>query len=119
MATATLPSRLVDASRLVDEKIAAEILGITAGTLSVWRCTRRYALPYLKIGPRSAIASPILRRLWSLARSVLLPTSQRKNADLVRSHWSALRRISVDKSTAKRPTRQPAEQAGNGGGPGR
>lgn len=50
MATATLPSRLVDASRLVDEKIAAEILGITAGTLSVWRCTRRYALPYLKIG---------------------------------------------------------------------
>ena len=25
-------------STLVDEKRAAEILGITAGTLSVWRC---------------------------------------------------------------------------------
>jgi len=35
---------------LVDEKVAAEILGVTAGTLSVWRCTRRYPLPYTKIG---------------------------------------------------------------------
>ena len=50
MATATLPSALVDAARLVDEKLAAEILGITPGTLSVWRCTRRYRLPYVKIG---------------------------------------------------------------------
>jgi hypothetical protein len=37
-------------SPLVDEKQAAEILGITAGTLSVWRCVRRYPLPYTKIG---------------------------------------------------------------------
>jgi predicted DNA-binding transcriptional regulator AlpA len=37
-------------SSLVDEKRAAEILGITAGTLSVWRCVRRYPLPYTKIG---------------------------------------------------------------------
>jgi predicted DNA-binding transcriptional regulator AlpA len=44
MATATHPSALVD------EKVAAEILGITAGTLSVWRCTRRYPLPYVKVG---------------------------------------------------------------------
>ena len=44
MATATLPSTLVD------EKRAAEILGITPGTLGVWRCVRRYRLPYTKIG---------------------------------------------------------------------
>ena len=44
MATATLPSPLVD------EKVAAEILGLADGTLSVWRCTRRYRLPYTKIG---------------------------------------------------------------------
>jgi excisionase family DNA binding protein len=50
MATAILPARLVDAARLVDEKIAAEILGVTPGTLSVWRCVRRYDIPYLKIG---------------------------------------------------------------------
>lgn len=37
-------------SPLVDEKVAAEILGVTAGTLSVWRCVRRYPLPYTKIG---------------------------------------------------------------------
>jgi len=35
---------------LVNEKRAAEILGVSAGTLSVWRCTRRYPLPYTKIG---------------------------------------------------------------------
>lgn len=51
MATATLvPSALADAQRLVNEKIAAEILNVTPGTLSVWRCTRRYPLPYMKIG---------------------------------------------------------------------
>jgi hypothetical protein len=43
-AVASLPSPHVD------EKQAAEILGVTAGTLSVWRCTRRYPLPYVKIG---------------------------------------------------------------------
>ena len=37
-------------SPLVDEKAAAEILGITPGTMSVWRCVRRYKLPYTKIG---------------------------------------------------------------------
>jgi excisionase family DNA binding protein len=37
-------------SPVVSEKEAAEILGVTHGTLSVWRCTRRYPLPYVKIG---------------------------------------------------------------------
>ncbi|MFZ1936148.1 MAG: helix-turn-helix domain-containing protein [Thermoguttaceae bacterium] len=44
MATATLPSPLLD------EKQAAEILNVTPGTLSVWRCTRRYPIPYVKVG---------------------------------------------------------------------
>ena len=44
MATAIFPSPLVD------EKRATEILGLAAGTLSVWRCTKRYPLAYLKIG---------------------------------------------------------------------
>ncbi len=38
------------ASGLVDEKAAAEILDTTPGTLSVWRSTGRYALPFVKIG---------------------------------------------------------------------
>lgn len=37
-------------SDLVDELEAAEILGVATGTLSVWRSTGRYCLPFLKIG---------------------------------------------------------------------
>jgi len=44
MATAILPAPVVS------EKEAASILGITPGTLSVWRCLRRYPLPYVKVG---------------------------------------------------------------------
>ncbi len=28
----------------------AEILGVSVGTLSIWRCLHRYDLPYKKIG---------------------------------------------------------------------
>lgn len=37
-------------SELVDEKQAAGILGVTPGTLQVWRSTGRYAIPFLKVG---------------------------------------------------------------------
>ena len=29
---------------------AAAYLGITAGTLNVWRCTKRHVIPYAKVG---------------------------------------------------------------------
>jgi len=29
---------------------AAEFLGVTIGTLEVWRCSKRYPIPYLKCG---------------------------------------------------------------------
>lgn len=35
---------------LVDEREAAEMLGVSPGTLSVWRSTGRYALPFIKVG---------------------------------------------------------------------
>ncbi len=35
---------------LHDEKSAAEFLGLEPGTLAVWRSTRRYNLPFVKIG---------------------------------------------------------------------
>ena len=42
---------IVDRSReLLDEKQAAEHLTIAAGTLSVWRSTGRYNLPFVKVG---------------------------------------------------------------------
>jgi excisionase family DNA binding protein len=35
---------------LVDEATAAEILDVASGTLSVWRSTGRYGIPFIKIG---------------------------------------------------------------------
>lgn len=35
---------------LVDEKHAAEILDVAPGTLSVWRSTGRYKIPFIKVG---------------------------------------------------------------------
>jgi excisionase family DNA binding protein len=29
---------------------AADLLGVSTGTLEVWRCTQRYPLPYYKVG---------------------------------------------------------------------
>ncbi len=33
-----------------DTRAAATYLGVTAGTLEVWRCTGRYKIPYTKVG---------------------------------------------------------------------
>ena len=38
--------------QLVGPEEAANILGVSSGTLSVWRCTKRYGLPYIKVGAR-------------------------------------------------------------------
>ena len=35
---------------LLDEKEAAAEIDVVPGTLSVWRSTGRYALPFLKVG---------------------------------------------------------------------
>ncbi|WP_206486447.1 helix-turn-helix domain-containing protein [Thalassotalea sp. G2M2-11] len=39
-------------NNLLTPKQAADILGVTIGTLAVWRCTARYPLPFVKIGRR-------------------------------------------------------------------
>lgn len=36
--------------RLLKKEQVSEILGITVGTLAVWRTTKRYNLPYVKSG---------------------------------------------------------------------
>lgn len=35
---------------LINEQEAAEFLGVVPGTLSVWRSTGRYAIPFVKVG---------------------------------------------------------------------
>lgn len=42
---------IIEATReLVDDKTAAQILGIKPSTLGVWRSTGRYALSFVKVG---------------------------------------------------------------------
>ncbi len=36
----------------VDTESAAEVLGLEPSTLTTWRCTKRYDLPYYKIGSK-------------------------------------------------------------------
>ncbi len=44
-------SKIVERSReLLDERQAAEHLTVSPGTLSVWRSTGRYNLPFVKVG---------------------------------------------------------------------
>jgi hypothetical protein len=43
-------STAILASELLNEAQAAEFLGLSPGTLSVWRCLGRYSLPYVKVG---------------------------------------------------------------------
>lgn len=41
---------IVDKHRLLTPNEAAKFLGVSAGTLAVWRCVARYSLPYVKVG---------------------------------------------------------------------
>jgi predicted DNA-binding transcriptional regulator AlpA len=50
MTTPSLANIVKRTRELVDEKQAAEHLTVSPGTLSVWRSTGRYNLPFVKIG---------------------------------------------------------------------
>lgn len=45
-----VPLAVVQDDPLVTPAAAAAYLGVSVDTLSVWRCVRRYAVPYVKIG---------------------------------------------------------------------
>lgn len=46
----TLLNTVNHCAELLDDKAAAIVLDVTPGTLSVWRSTGRYALPFIKVG---------------------------------------------------------------------
>ena len=46
----TIESIVATVAELVDEREAAKILDAKPSTLSVWRSTGRYCLPFVKIG---------------------------------------------------------------------
>jgi hypothetical protein len=47
-----LPSDSSHNPKLLDPSAAADLLGVTPGTLNIWRCNKRYPLPYIKVGGR-------------------------------------------------------------------
>lgn len=49
-ATASINEIVQSTRDLLDEKQAAEFLGVAPGTLSVWRSRGRYAVPFVKVG---------------------------------------------------------------------
>jgi len=46
----SLQEIVATSKELLDERQAAAKLQVTPGTLSVWRSTGRYALPFIKVG---------------------------------------------------------------------
>jgi len=53
MPALTMPEKIAESVRdLLSESQAADLLQVSPGTLSVWRSTGRYALPFVKIGAR-------------------------------------------------------------------
>lgn len=45
-----MQSKLVSTDPLFTPKEAAEYLGVSNDTLSVWRCVGRYDIPFIKVG---------------------------------------------------------------------
>lgn len=43
-------NQLPEHAQLLDDKAAAAVLDVTTGTLSVWRSTGRYSIPFIKVG---------------------------------------------------------------------
>lgn len=48
--TAGFPASLQPPCNLLGNIAAATYLGVTPRTLEVWRCTKRHAIPYIKVG---------------------------------------------------------------------
>lgn len=41
---------LLKANGLMNNEESAAYIGVAPGTLEVWRCTKRYNIPYIKVG---------------------------------------------------------------------
>lgn len=51
-----------NSERLLTRQEAAEFLGISKHALAVWACTKRYPLPYVRVGSRAMYRASDLNR---------------------------------------------------------
>ncbi|MHC4698246.1 MAG: helix-turn-helix domain-containing protein [Planctomycetota bacterium] len=63
----------MDNDGLLTRQQAAAYLGVTAGTLAVWACTRRYDIPFIKVGRAVRYRRADLDR-WLADRTVTYET---------------------------------------------
>ncbi len=66
---------VTNASELLTTAEAAAYLRTTQGTLEVWRCTRRYAIPYIKRG-RNVFYRRADLDAWLASRTVGAPARE-------------------------------------------
>lgn len=68
----TVCSRQAEGTPIFDELVSpddlAKELQVTTGTLAVWRSTKRYNIPYLKIGSLVRYLRPGIEK-WKLERT--------------------------------------------------
>jgi excisionase family DNA binding protein len=64
-----IQSRPIETDRKFTNDEAAEYLGVQSQTLSVWRCTGRYDIPYLKVGRKIYYRQSVLDA-WLESRTV-------------------------------------------------
>ena len=69
----------MESERLLSPGQVAKILGISIQTLAIWRCSKRYPLPYIKVGTRvryrqADVASFVRQRTHGFACRSLTPT---------------------------------------------
>lgn len=48
----TLKQSPLDRGNLLTNDEAAVYIGVAPQTLTIWRCVKRYAIPYIKVGSR-------------------------------------------------------------------
>jgi len=59
---------MTDATKLNNAE-AAQYLGVSPSTLLTWRCTRRYSIPYIKVG-KKVLSDLDDLRAWLASRKV-------------------------------------------------
>ena len=64
----TLRASIESSAELLDPEAAAALLDVSPGTLSVWRSTGRYNLPFLKIGRKVRYRRSVLEA-WMQSRT--------------------------------------------------